>query len=216
MKTIKFFNTNLLHLLLTSAISSFQKFIYPACAEYDKKVKFSVPAQNREKTTWSFSRTPHPRAVCLVRSQLIHFLWTDYNSFILVLSSLSQAYFSCFFDEIFWSLSFRTEILLSFCAISHFLLSFFQQNSNFTVNFSYFAAFSRPRSPCIRGVQEMFSAVRTPLSARSPFRESGGSHAKMLLYEYSFLYTSIFCRFLLVICYIPPNQQVLFYAITIA
>ena len=77
-------------------ISSFQKFIYPACAEYDKKVKFSVPARNREKTTWSFSRTPHPRAVCLVRSQLIHFLWTDYNSFILVLSSLSQAYFPVF------------------------------------------------------------------------------------------------------------------------
>ena len=72
------------------------KIIYPACAEYDKKVKFSVPARNREKTTWSFSRTPHPRAVCLVRSQLIHFLWTDYNSFILVLSSLSQAYFPVF------------------------------------------------------------------------------------------------------------------------
>jgi len=32
----------------------------------------------------------------LVRSQLIHFLWTDYNSFILVLSSLSQAYFPVF------------------------------------------------------------------------------------------------------------------------
>ena len=72
------------------------KIIYPACAEYDKKVKFSVPARNREKTTWSFSRTPHPRAVCLVRSQLIHFLWTDYNTFILVLSSLSQAYFPVF------------------------------------------------------------------------------------------------------------------------
>lgn len=86
--------------------------------------------------------------------------------------------FSCSFDEIFWSLSFRTEILLSFCAISHFLLLFFQQNSNFAVNFSYSAAFSRPRSPCIWGVQEMFSAVRTPLSARSRFRESSGSHAK--------------------------------------
>lgn len=86
--------------------------------------------------------------------------------------------FSCFFDEIFWSLSFRTEILLSFCAISHFLLLFFQQNSNFAVKTSYSAAFSCPCSPCIRGVQEMFSGVRTPLSARSPFRESGGSHAK--------------------------------------
>lgn len=35
-----------------------------------------------------------------------------------------------------------------------------------------------PHSPCIWGVQEMFSAVRTPLSARSPFRESSGPHAK--------------------------------------
>ena len=69
-------------------------------------------------------------------------------------------------------------MLLSFCAISHFLLLFFQQNSNFAVKTSYSAAFSRPCSPCIWGVQEMFSAVRTPLSARSPFRESGGSHAK--------------------------------------
>ena len=65
-------------------------------------------------------------------------------------------------------------MLLSFCAISHFLLLFFQQNSNFAVKTSYSAAFSRPCSPCIWGVQEMFSAVRTPLSARSPFRESGG------------------------------------------
>lgn len=86
--------------------------------------------------------------------------------------------FSCFFDEIFWSLSFRTEMLLSFCAISHFLLLFFQQNSNFAVKTSYSAAFSRPCSPCIWGVQEMFSAVRSPLSARSRFRESSGSHAK--------------------------------------
>lgn len=44
----------------------------------------------------AFLKYPVSPQVCLVRSQLIHFLWTDYNSFILVLSSLSQAYFPVF------------------------------------------------------------------------------------------------------------------------
>lgn len=38
-----------------------------------------------------------------------------------------------------------------------------------------------------------------------PFSREQQITRKMLLYEYSFFYASIFCRFLLVICYIPPN-----------
>lgn len=106
------------------------------------------------------------------------FLWTDYNSFILVLSSLSQAYFPVFSMKFSGHCHSAQKCFFLFVLSVTFSFRFFQQNSNFTVNFSYSAAFSRPRPPCIRGVQEMFSAVRTPLSARSRFRESSGSHAK--------------------------------------
>lgn len=106
------------------------------------------------------------------------FLWTDYNSFILVLSSLSQAYFPVFSMKFSGHCHSAQKYFFLFVLSVTFSFRFFQQNSNYTVNFSYFAAFSRPCSPCIWGVQEMFSAVRSPLSARSPFRESGGSHAK--------------------------------------
>lgn len=106
------------------------------------------------------------------------FLWTDYNSFILVLSSLSQAYFPVFSMKFSGHCHSAQKCFFLFVPSVTFPFRFFRKNTNFTVNFSYYAAFSRPRSPCIRGVQEMFSAVRTPLSAHSPFRESSGSHAK--------------------------------------
>ena len=106
------------------------------------------------------------------------FLWTDYNSFILVLSSLSQAYFPVFSMKFSGHCHSAQKYFFLFVLSVTFSFCFFQQNSNFAVKTSYSAAFSRPCSPCIWGVQEMFSGVRTPLSARSPFRESSESHAK--------------------------------------
>ena len=128
---------------------------------------------------------------CGMFGTLIHFLWTDYNFHPRLVKFTLLALF--FLMKFFWSLSFRTEILFFLCyqSLSPFVFSakFKFRRKNF-----YSAAFFAPVLPLYPGVQEMFSR-RSPLSARSPFRASSGSHAKCFLYEYSFFYTSIFLPF---------------------
>lgn len=62
-----------------------------------------------------------------------------------------------------------------------------------------------PQLPLYPGCSGDVFRRKDSVKRAQPFSREQRITRKTLLYEYSFLYTSIFCHFLLVICYIPPN-----------
>ena len=185
-------------------ISSFQN-LYTRLAPNTTKKLNSLFRLGTEK---------RPHGLFRGRRTLVRYVWYVHSLFIFYGRIIIHSSSSCqvFHKHIF--LFFRWNFLV--IVIPHRNTSFFlcyQSLSPFVFSAKFkfrrknfiFCRIFAPALPLYPGRSGDVFRRKDSVKRAQPFSREQWITRKMLLYEYSFFYTSIFCRFLLVICYIPPN-----------